>query len=253
MYFLKKLTKTVEKLRSPTGCPWDKEQTFKSLIPCIIEECYELIEAIETDKNEHIIEECGDVLLQIIMIATIASETNIFSLETIAEHVNEKMIRRHPHVFSNAKITTSNDVINQWDKIKEKEKITQSTMDKIPQLPALLKAEKIQKKAAKAGFDWNHTDDAIKKITEETQEFKEELKKDHNHEKIEEEAGDLLFAIINVLRKENINPETALRKTNNKFIARYKKMETLAPNFNSLTLTQKEKLWQQAKHLIKTK
>ena len=122
MYFLKKLTKTVEKLRSPTGCPWDKEQTFKSLIPCIIEECYELIEAIETDKNEHIIEECGDVLLQIIMIATIASETNIFSLETIAEHVNEKMIRRHPHVFSNIKITTSNDVLNQWDKIKEKEK-----------------------------------------------------------------------------------------------------------------------------------
>ena len=253
MQSLDDLIKTVEKLRSPEGCPWDKEQTFKSLVPCIIEECYELVEAIESDTVDAIIEECGDVLLQVIMIATIAKETKTFSIQTIAEHVNEKMIRRHPHVFQKTTIKTSNEVLEQWDSIKEKEKQTTSKMDGIPHLPALIKAEKIQKKAAKSGFDWENTNDAIQKINEEINEFKEELKQDQNNEKIEEEAGDLLFAIINVLRKEKINPETALRKANNKFITRYKTMESLSSNFETLTLDEKEILWKKAKELTKSK
>ena len=126
-------------------------------------------------------------------------------------------------------------------------------MDGIPHLPALIKAEKIQKKAAKSGFDWENTNDAIQKINEEINEFKEELKQDQNNEKIEEEAGDLLFAIINVLRKEKINPETALRKANNKFITRYKTMESLSSNFETLTLDEKEILWKKAKELTKSK
>ncbi|MBH38506.1 nucleoside triphosphate pyrophosphohydrolase [bacterium] len=253
MKSLNELIKTIETLRSPQGCPWDKEQTFKTLIPCIIEECYELVEAIESDDSEHIIEECGDVLLQVVMIATIANETQLFSLQSIAEHVNTKMIKRHPHVFKHTTIKTSKDVLQQWESIKQKEKPSQSNMDNIPPLPALVKAEKIQKKAAQDGFDWNHTHDAIKKIKEEINEFNHELKQNHNQDTLEEEAGDLLFSIINVLRKENINPETALRKANHKFISRYKTMESLSPNFKSLSLEKKEVLWKKAKQLTQSK
>ena len=253
MTSLNKLIKTVETLRSPEGCPWDKEQTFSSLIPCILEECYELVDAIEKKDTENIIEECGDVLLQIIMIATIATETQLFSLDTIADTVNTKMIRRHPHVFGDKKLDTSDEVLNQWEAIKKKEHSSTSIMDPLPQLPALQKAEKIQKRAAKQGFDWNTSQEAFEKVTEELAEFQTELTKSANHQLREEEAGDLLFAIVNVLRKESINPETALRKANEKFIKRYQAMEKLNDEFGTLPLEEKEKLWKQAKQLTQPK
>ncbi len=252
MTHLDQLIETVDILRSPQGCPWDREQTFNSLIPCIIEECYELVEAIETNITENIIEEAGDVLLQVIMIATIANETSTFSIQTIAETVNQKMIARHPHVFNKTTLNTADEVLKQWDDIKEREKPRQSQLDNIPPLPALIKAEKIQKRAAKDGFDWDKTTDAIKKVSEEIHEFSHELNKNNNQESLEEEAGDLLFAIINVLRKENINPETALRKANQKFITRYQTMESLSADFKALSLTDKEKLWVKAKQLTKS-
>tara|TARA_B100001989_G_C24509165_1_gene449400 strand:- start:257 stop:1015 length:759 start_codon:yes stop_codon:yes gene_type:complete len=243
-----KLSAIVKTLRAPGGCPWDREQTFLSLIPCIIEEAYELVDALESGNINDIIEECGDSLLQVIMLATIAAETDRFNLGSIADAAAEKMIRRHPHVFADKQLNNVNEVLTQWDEIKQTEKTYDSVMDNIPQLPALLKAQKIQKRASKVGFDWPDTAGAIKKITEETAEFEQALQQQDTHD-IEAEAGDLLFAIVNVLRKENINAEEALRKANKKFVKRYKKMEQLTPSFNELNLDQKEALWDQAKKL----
>ena len=242
------LLSTVEKLRGPNGCEWDKQQTFESLTPCIIEEAYELVDAIELKNNKKIVEELGDYLLQVILISVIASEKNLFFIQDVLNGVNQKMINRHPHVFGNSKFLESKDVILQWEEIKDKELSEASLMDSIASLPALLKAEKIQKRAAKVNFDWPNISGAIDKLSEELHEFSQALQENCSKDHIEEEAGDILFAIVNVLRKCNINSEEALRKANTKFVERFKEMERLTKNsLKDLTLEEKESVWKQAK------
>lgn len=240
------LIDTVTLLRSEKGCPWDREQTMETLTPCIIEECHELVEAIESGNTSHIIEECGDVLLQIVMIATIATETQLFSLTDIATRINNKMIQRHPHVFSTQSLDNSAAVIEQWETIKQSEQQHTHTMDSVPALPALIQAEKIQKKAAKTGFDWPSSTGALNKVHEEIEEFNNSLSSMNLKEKTME-AGDLLFSLVNLLRHHDINPEEALRQSNKKFMNRFTYMEKQDPLFSSRSLAEKERLWQRAK------
>ncbi|RAP30215.1 nucleoside triphosphate pyrophosphohydrolase [Candidatus Marinamargulisbacteria bacterium SCGC AG-343-D04] len=243
---LKKLLETVRTLRSPNGCPWDREQTFQSLIPCLIEEAYELSEALENNCKENMLEECGDVLLQVVMISILAEEKNYFSLDDIATCVNQKMIRRHPHVFGDKKASSVNDVLKNWEDIKKIEKNETSAMSNIPKLPALMKATKIQKKASKTGFDWPDKEGPLLKLDEEIQEFKKAYSQ-NNNENIIDEAGDILFSLVNCLRKLHINPEEALQKANQKFINRFQEMEKTSKDFKNLTLEEKENLWQETK------
>ena len=182
------------------------------------------------------------------MIAQIASEQNLFKFEDIIDTVSEKMIRRHPHVFGDKNIHTVEQVWDQWETIKKSEKKTTSIMEPIPKLPALLQAHKIQKKANRVGFDWNDSSGPLEKIQEEVNEFREAVTKQDNVS-IEDEAGDLFFTLVNICRKYDINPEEALRKSNKKFIKRFKKMESLhkSDSFVDLSLDQKNKLWEKAK------
>ena len=250
MQSIEQLVNIVSQLRAPGGCPWDQKQTLTSLAPCIIEEAYELVDALESGNIKHVIEECGDVLLQVVMISCIANETNLFDLGDVGTCVGKKMIDRHPHVFGNISLDTVDDVMVQWESIKDQQQKSDNIMENIPALPALLKAEKIQKKASKQGFDWPDSQGAIDKVYEEFSELKVALKT-LDQSDIEEEIGDLLFAIVNVCRKSNINAEEALRKANNKFVSRYQLMIDLDPNFLNLTLSEKETLWGKAKKLRK--
>ena len=245
------LIKTVTILRGPHGCPWDKEQTFKSLTSCVIEEAYELVEALENETPEHLKEELGDVLLHVVMLSIMAEEKNYFTFQHVAQHVNNKMIHRHPHVFGDKKAKTIEDVWENWEQAKKQEKKAQSIMDNVPKLPALSQAQKIQKKAARVGFDWPDKTGPIEKVKEEVAEFEDAfLNKDA--EALAEEAGDILFACVNCLRKAGIDAEEALRQTNKKFMSRFKHMEALDENFEKLTLPEKEKLWEKAKKSLKS-
>ena len=245
---VQELVDIVKKLRSPEGCPWDKEQTFQSLTPCIIEEAYELVDAIESEDFAHIKEELGDVLLHIVMLSNMAEEQEQFDYQAVAEDVGNKMIRRHPHVFGDAKADNVDEVWKNWEAIKKKEKQTASIMDKIPKLPALLEAQKLQKKAKRAGFDWKNTEGAINKLHEELKEFTEACES-KNLKEIEDEAGDVIFSVVNILRKLDINAEDVLRKSNKKFVKRFQKMEEISStsDFNHLTFEEKVDLWAQAK------
>ena len=254
MQAINDLITLVEQLRAPDGCPWDREQTLQSLAPCIIEEAYELVDALDSNITEDIQDELGDALLHVIMLCVIANESQRFDLNDVATHVHEKMIRRHPHVFGDTQADTVDQVWKQWDRIKDSEKKQQrssSIMAAIPKLPALLRAEKIQKKASRVGFDWPDLAGTLDKLDEELGEFKEELSQPNNATKQEEEAGDLLFAFVNVLRKAGIHPEEALRKANTKFMSRFQVMEAMDPAFETLSLEAKERLWEQAKTATK--
>lgn len=239
----------VKTLRGPNGCPWDKEQTLQSLTPYILEEAYELVDAIESGSVKDIQEELGDALLHVVMLSNIAEEQQAFNVYDVADHVSKKMIHRHPHVFGDTKVDNVDDVWKNWETLKKEEKDPNlSAMATIPNhLPALLQAHKIQKRASRLGFDWPDQEGAFDKLKEEIQEF---LESQTNANK-EEEAGDLLFSLVNILRKENINPEEALRKCNKKFIHRFDHMEKSAKaqnkSFEKLSLEEKEALWENAK------
>ena len=246
-----KLVSIIKALRAPDGCPWDKEQTFKTLTPHIIEEAYELVDAIESDDFSHIKEELGDVLLHVVMISNMAEEQSKFDIYDVAETVTNKMITRHPHVFGDTKVDSVDDAWKNWEAIKKTEKETKSIMTSIPnQLPALLQAYKIQKKASRVGFDWPSFKGPIDKIKEEIDELEVEINA-NNIDKIKNEAGDILFALVNILRKCDINPEEALQRTNKTFKNRFQHMEESAKNskqtFSDLSLEQQEQLWDQAK------
>ncbi len=252
MSSFEELIRIVRVLRGPDGCPWDKEQTLKTLTPYILEEAYELVDAIENGSLEDVKEELGDALLHVVMLSNISEETSTpFNIYDVADHVGKKMIHRHPHVFGNTKVNDIDDVWKNWETLKKQEKpLTLSAMDTIPkQLPALLQAHKIQKRAERLGFDWPDQTGAFEKLQEEIKEFIEVEANNPTHK--EEEAGDLLFALVNILRKDKINPEEALRKANQKFISRFKHMEKTAKerneDFEALSLEEKEKLWQLAK------
>ncbi|MFA5880221.1 MAG: nucleoside triphosphate pyrophosphohydrolase [Candidatus Margulisiibacteriota bacterium] len=244
----------IKTLRGPNGCPWDKMQTMASLIPFIIEEAYELVEAIEHNDYDHIKEELGDILLHVVMLANMAEETDQFSINDVIELEKAKMIGRHPHVFKDVKVTSISDVWQNWEAIKLKEKPEQkSVLDQIPKsLPSLLQAEKIQKKLSRLGFDWDSPVEPIKKLEEEVAEFKAEvLKQNQDLFAMEEEFGDILFSMVNIARKLNINAEVALKNANQKFIDRIKKIESNLSRENrkltDLTLNEFDCYWEAVK------
>jgi MazG family protein len=244
-----RLKQIVERLRSPDGCPWDREQTHASLKPHIIEECYELIEAIDDQDDEGMQEELGDVLLQVVLHAQMASEEGRFDFDSVAEVISEKLIRRHPHVFGDSKLATSDAVLKQWDAIKRGEKTDrESALDGVPRgLPGLAKAQKMQSKAARAGFDWPDAVGPLEKVKEEIR----EIEQAGTGEKLAEELGDLLFSVVNFARKSKLDAEELLQAANGKFSDRFRKMEALAAarglNFSSLTLSEMDQLWNEVK------
>jgi len=248
------LVKIMERLRSQDGCPWDREQTHDSLKPFLIEEAYEVLEAMESHDTERFKEEMGDLLFQIIFHTQISAEIGEFNIEQLLEKITEKMIRRHPHVFSDARVANSQEVLFNWEEIKRKEKGGKrkgSALDGIPRdLPALLRAHRLQDRASRLGFDWPDMEGAYAKVEEEMAELKSALE-EGDRQRMEEELGDLFFSLVNVARFIEVNPEEALRKTISRFIRRFHHIEEglkqRGQEMGKETLEEMEKLWQEAK------
>ena len=243
-----KLIKIVKKLRAPDGCEWDKDQTHETLIPYLLEEAYEVIEAIENNDYNALKEELGDLLLHVIFQAEISNDKGQFSIEESLDCINTKLINRHPLIF---KKQESKEIIEKesWEILKQKEKKRESILDGVPKsLPALLKARRVQEKAASVGFDWDRKEQVFKKIEEEVLELKESLK---TNEGIEEELGDVLFSIVNFSRHLNINPEQSLRESIKKFTYRFKKIEKNLKIKNikmqDLSLKELDHIWEENK------
>ena len=257
-YNVNDLIDIVEILRSPNGCPWDIEQDHKSIRRDFLEETYEVIEAINKDDRDGLLEELGDVLLQVVFHAQIEREKNSFDLNDVADGVCKKMIERHPHVFGNVSAETSEQVLENWDVIKKQTKQQKSqteSMLSIPrEFPALMRADKVQKKAAKVGFDWDSVDGAFAKVSEELAELKEAITMGVV-ENANEELGDLLFSVVNVSRFINVDSEEALTKATDKFIDRFSKVEKMAEekglNMKETDLDELDKLWDEAKKVSK--
>jgi len=250
------LREIMEILRGEGGCPWDREQDHKSIRNNFIEEVYEVIEGIDTDDDDIIKEELGDVLLQVVFHARIAEEAGKYNLDDVADGICKKLILRHPHIFSNVKVKDSDEVLKNWDEIKKTEKSQKSVTDTLKgvssALPALVRASKIKAKACKAGFEYPTVDGAVEKVSEEFCEVKEAISK-NNAESIAEEIGDLLFAVANLARMCGVNAEEALYRTNDKFIDRFEKTEKLAEKdgkyLAELNISEKIELWNKAKKL----
>src|SRR5881396_3864864 len=216
----------VAKLRAPGGCPWDREQTHESLLAAVIEEAYEVTEAARAKNDAHFCEELGDLLLLVVMHAEIASEAGRFNIDEIIRDISNKLIRRHPHVFATSDARDSGAVLKQWEAIKREEKKADSHyLASLPKaLPALMRAQKAQSKAARVNFDWTEVRDVIAKVEEEVREMKDAIAS-QDRGTIEEEIGDVLFAVVNLARKCKIDAESALQKATNKFMARFNRME----------------------------
>ncbi|MDM0563580.1 nucleoside triphosphate pyrophosphohydrolase [Clostridium perfringens] len=244
----------IETLRNPGGCPWDREQTHESLKSALLEECYEVIDAIENKDEDALIEELGDVLLQVVFHASIGKEDGYFDIIDVIGGISNKMINRHPHVFGNEKANTSEQVLVNWDEIKKEEKgiktLTEEMQNIAKSLPATTRAYKVQKKAKKVGFDWDDVNCAMDKVKEELNEIKE-VYNCEDKSIIEGEVGDLLFACINVARFLEVDGELALDKTIKKFIKRFSYIENEAiknnKNLKDMTLEEMDKLWEEAK------
>src|ERR1700730_18636559 len=243
-----RLRHIVARLRSPDGCPWDREQTHQSLKPHLIEECYELIDAIDAGDDKEIKEELGDLLLQVVLHSQMASEENRFSMDDVASVIADKLGNRHPHVFGETRLPDSAAVLMQWEVIKRAEKQERrSALDGVPKtLPALARAQKVQSKAARVGFDWNSAEGALEKVREELREIESAPENC-----LPEEVGDLLFAVVNFARKKELDAEQLLNQATAKFGARFQAMERLAADrgmeFSSLTLPQMDLLWEETK------
>lgn len=252
MKALDELIKTVAKLRGPGGCPWDREQSHKTLKRYLIEEAYEAIDAIEKGNDKALMEELGDVLLQVVLHAQIASEKKQFTIEDVAQCINKKMITRHPHVFANIKVKNTEEVLTNWEKLKKEEKPNRKKeiFDGIPNsLPSLLKALKVSKKVAREGFEWQNEKELWKSLESEIQEFKNATKvKKKRKEALEEELGDLLFMIANIARWYKLDPEDNLNKGIKKFINRFNRVKNKAhKNLNGLSSHELNKLWNEVK------
>jgi MazG family protein len=221
-----KLCDIVAKLRAPGGCPWDREQTNQSLVPALIEEAYETAEAARAQDDAHFREELGDLLLLVVMHAQIARESSRFDIEEVIGQVSDKLIRRHPHVFGTSEARDAAAVLKQWEAIKRKEKNAElHYLASLPRaLPALVRAQKAQSKAARANFDWAALRDVMAKVEEELRETKEAIQS-RQQERIEDEIGDLLFAVVNLARKSKIDAERALQSATDKFVARFNRLE----------------------------
>lgn len=251
-----RLVKIMERLRSEKGCPWDREQTRDSLKPFLIEEAYEVLEAMGANDGERLQEELGDLLFQIIFHTQISAEQGEFAMEQLLEKIAEKMIRRHPHVFSNAQVANAQEVLFNWEEIKRREKGPEtrrigSALDGIPRdLPSLLRAHRLQDRASRLGFDWPDVRGAFGKAKEEMAELKSAIG-DGNREEMEEELGDLLFSLVNIARFIEVNPEEALRKAIGRFIQRFhhieKGLKQQGLDIEKGDLEEMERLWQEAK------
>lgn len=248
------LVEVIATLRSENGCPWDREQTHASLKPTLIEETYETVEAIDSGKPEKLKEELGDLLLNIMLQAQIAAESKDFNIYDVIDSLTEKLIRRHPHVFGDVNVENAEDVVKNWEAIKSQEagyEDRESVLDGIPiDLPTLLRAQKIQKRASRVGFDWKEIKDVIDKVDEELVEVKESLNRNASDE-IEMEIGDLLFAVVNLCRFMDLQAEETLRKSNRKFIKRFKQMEIelqkQGKNIKEQSLATLDKIWEDVK------
>ncbi|BEP27899.1 bifunctional methyltransferase/pyrophosphohydrolase YabN [Helicovermis profundi] len=253
-YFFEDLISIMKRLRSIDGCPWDREQTHKSLRDSLLEESYEVIEAIEDDDLYLLEEELGDLLLQIVFHSVIANENGYFNIHDVTTGISKKLINRHPHVFGDIDVKDSDEVLKNWEIIKKEEKNEKTTTDSMKRiaktLPSLVRATKVQKKAKEVGFDWDKVEDAILKITEELDEFNE-IRNRGNHNRIGEELGDLLFSVVNVCRFYKVNPEFALKETTEKFIRRFNFVEDsiLAKDgkMEEISLKELDNLWNKAK------
>jgi MazG family protein len=240
-------------LRAPEGCPWDREQTHATLRSGLLEEAYEVVAAINNADDANLREELGDLLLQSVFHAQIAAEEGRFDFDHVAREIVEKLIRRHPHVFGEESCADSDEVLRKWDDIKRAEKgsVAESALDGIPGgLPALLQAQKVQKKAAKVGFDWSEAEPVLAKIREEVAEIEAELAAG-DARRIEDEVGDLLFSVVNLARKLKLDAETALHGATAKFSARFRQVESLARSrqlaLDTLTLAEHHALWDEVK------
>lgn len=248
----KELVEVIARLRAKDGCQWDREQTHSTLRPNMIEEAYEAVDAIDDNDLKHLQEELGDVLLQVLLHSQIASEEGAFSIEDVSRELKEKLIHRHPHVFGNVKVNSTEDILNNWDKLKAEEKThRKSAMDGISKAQsALMSAQKISKRAVKTGFEWPNEKSLYECIYSEFEEFKE-AEKEGNRDHMEEEYGDILFATVNLARWNKIDAEQALLKANKKFMKRFRKMEELATKpLNNYSFEEYDALWKQAKNQV---
>ena len=250
-----KLVRIMHLLQTPGGCPWDREQTHESLKPYLLEEAYEAIEAIESGSDERLAEELGDVLLQVVFHAEIAERDGRFTVEDVICGINDKLIRRHPHVFGDLAVENSGQVVKNWEEIKRREKRERkeggSVLDGLPRsLPALIRARRIQEKVSRVGFDWARTEEVLMKVEEELGELKA-ASAANNRAAIEEELGDLLFAVANLARFVSLCPEDALRKTVDKFQRRFQYIERELPKrgkkLGEASLEEMDALWEEVK------
>ncbi len=248
------LLEIVAHLRGPDGCPWDKEQNHKTLVPYAVEETFELVEAIEQADDQKTKDELGDVLFQVALHTQLGSERNAFTITDIITNINEKLVRRHPHVFSGAQVSGTEEVWKNWEKIKKAEKASNphAKIIDIPEaIPALQRSYKIGVKTQKAGFDWENPKDVFEKVKEEVREVETELKS-QDLTKLESEIGDLLFSVAQLARHCGFEPEQVLRNANRKFLNRYEGMHKICKekslDFEKLSLHEKEELWIQVKN-----
>jgi MazG family protein len=259
------LVALVDRLRGPEGCPWDREQTFDTLKPMLLEEAYEVLEALDSGNREEFCAELGDLLFQVVFLSQMAEEEGSFSICDVIHKIITKMVRRHPHVFSQTKAETSEEVLKNWEIIKQAERAEKtqrqaqespprSLLGDLPPMSALLTATKLTSKAARIGFDWSHLDEIVLKLHEEIDELKEALQTEQQttpNPKVEQEVGDLLFVAVNIARFLKIDPETALRKSNRKFIQRFQYIEESlrksGRDFKGSSIEEMERLWQEAK------
>lgn len=253
-YTIEDLLQIVRILRSPGGCPWDREQTHHSIRACLIEETYEAVEAIDTEDTELLKEELGDVLLQVVFHADLEAEAGRFDFDQVADGICKKLIVRHPHVFGDVHVQDSAEVLKNWDAIKKSTK-HQSTQAQVlesvsPALPALMRSAKVQQKAAKSGYDFADIWQTLQKVEEETAELKEAIRKG-NAQDCRQEVGDLLFSVVNAARHLKTEPEQALTVSCNKFIARFTAAEELAKErgqrLDALSPEELDRLWDEVK------
>jgi tetrapyrrole methylase family protein/MazG family protein len=247
------LVRLMTTLRGPGGCPWDREQTLASLKPFVIEESYEVVDAIDRDDRAALLEELGDFLLQAVFIAEVTREEGTFDIYDSVTAIHDKLVRRHPHVFGEVEAKDAEQVLVNWEKLKSDERKAENkgVLSGVPQsLPALLKASRLTEKAARVGFDWRRTEDVFAKVDEELAELHEAIA-GGDQQQVHDELGDLLFTIANIARKLNVNAEEALQSTNRKFTRRFESMERTVHgsdrNLDQLTLEEMDALWDQAK------
>jgi MazG family protein len=242
----------VRKLRRE--CPWDREQTHRSIRHNLIEEAYEAVEAIDRGDFNELKKELGDLLLHVVLHSIMAEEEGKFSIDDVIDLIKKKLIYRHPHIFGDVRIDSAEKVKQNWEKLKQAENKRESIMDGIPKLlPSLLKAYRVQEKASHVGFDWRNIEDVWKKVEEEISEFKRTVSSGE-YQKVEEELGDLLFAIVNYARFLKVNPESALNKSIEKFIRRFKyielKLRENGKDIHNSTLEEMDRLWEESKRVV---